>query len=65
MSVTIRKKTSRNKHLVWYYLEWGKEPGQRVATDIFTYAKPRDQIQRNHNKESLTILEIKRSLPIL
>ncbi len=36
-----------------------------MSTGIFTYTKPKDQIQKNHNKEALMILETKRSQMIL
>src|SRR5687768_15040621 len=65
MSVIITSKTSNNKEKKWYYLEWGKAAGQRMSTGVFTYSKPKDQLQRNHNKEALTILETKRSQMIL
>ena len=65
MTVIISSRTSKNKDRKWYYLEWGKAAGQRVATGIFTYTKPKDQIQKNHNKEALAILETKRSQMIL
>lgn len=61
MSITISKKTSRDKSKFWYYEEWGKEAGQRRATGVFTYVKPANQVQKNHNKEALAILEIKQS----
>ncbi len=50
---------------VWYYLEWGRLTGQRRATGIFTWAKPKKQIEKNHNKEALAILEAKKSQIIL
>src|SRR5579863_8925975 len=65
MSVIISKKLSRDKKKIRYTIEWGREPGQRTATGIFTYAKPVDSIQKNHNKESLAILETKKSQMIL
>lgn len=65
MSIIISKKNSTNKQKVWYYIEWGKGKGQRVATKIFTYTKPKDQLQKNHNKEALAILESKKSQMIL
>lgn len=67
MSVTIIEKQSRGKGQtkIFYTLAWGRESGQRVATGIFTYLKPKDQVQKNHNKESLTILEMKRSQMVL
>ena len=39
--------------------------GQRISTGIYTYIKPKDQIQKNQNKEALMILENKRSQMIL
>jgi hypothetical protein len=65
MSVIIAKKLARDKKKIWYTIEWGREPGQRTATGIFTYPKPLDAIQKNHNKESLAILETKKSQMIL
>jgi integrase len=65
MSVIIAKKLARDRKKIWYTIEWGREPGQRTATGIFTYAKPLDAIQKNHNKESLAILETKKSQMIL
>ncbi|HUZ58365.1 MAG TPA: hypothetical protein VMU83_06250, partial [Hanamia sp.] len=43
----------------------GESCRQRISTGIFTNVKPKDQIQRNHNKEALIILETKRSQMIL
>jgi hypothetical protein len=61
MNITITNKISRDKTKKWYYLEWGKQAGQRVATGVFTHTKPKEQLQKNHNKEALAILESKRS----
>jgi hypothetical protein len=36
-----------------------------MSTGVFIFAKPKDQIQRNHNQESFQILEAKRSQMIL
>jgi integrase/recombinase XerD len=61
MSVIISKKLSRDKQKVWYTFEWGKQAGQRMAAGVFTYTKPKDQLQKNHNKEAIAILENKKS----
>ncbi|MBA4167600.1 MAG: hypothetical protein H0X41_08685 [Chitinophagaceae bacterium] len=61
MSIQISTKTFRNGLKKWYYLEWGKGPDERKAAGIFTYAEPKDQIQKNHNKEALALLETKKS----
>jgi hypothetical protein len=44
MSVTIATKLSRDKPKKKYYFEWAKKAGQRMVANIFTYAKPGDQI---------------------
>jgi hypothetical protein len=41
-----------------FYFDLGLEKGQRPSTGIFIYTKPKDQIQKNHNKEAQTLLEI-------
>ena len=61
IEISISTKTSRDKSKVWYYLEWGRLKGQRRATSIFTFTKPKDLIQKNHNKEALAISEKTRS----
>ena len=65
MSVRIAKTYSKDKTKIWYKIEFGRELGQRIATGIFTYTKPIDQIQRNFNKEALQLLEMKKSQLIL
>lgn len=46
---------------IFYYYDLGRGKGQRPTTGIFTYTKPKDQIQRNHNKQALALLEVKKS----
>jgi len=52
---------SRNKEKIYYTASWGKDPGQRIATGIFTFTHPINATQRKHNKEAFHFLEIKRS----
>jgi|SRR5450432_215478 len=59
--ITILKRVSQNKKLNYYSLEWGKEKGERIATGVFTYKRPANEIQKHHNKEALTIIEAKRT----
>ena len=61
MNIQISTKKSSNGEKIWYYLEWGKGSGERKAAKIFTFAKPKDQLQKNHNKEAKLLLEVKRS----
>ncbi|MEO8172030.1 MAG: site-specific integrase [Sediminibacterium sp.] len=65
MSITIAKNYSRDKAKIYYKIEFGRGAGQRLATGIFTYAKPVNQIQKDYNKEALKILELKKSQMVL
>jgi integrase len=65
MSIEISSKVTRNRQKIWYTFEWGKGPGERKAAGIFTYKKPKDQIQKNHNKEALALLETKKSQMVI
>ena len=65
MDISITPRENRNKIKINYMLEWGKEPGQRQATGTYTYAKPKDQLQKNHNKEAFSILAGKKSQMVL
>jgi len=46
---------------ITFYYDFGRGPGQRPSTGIFIYAHPKDQIQKNHNKQALALLETKKS----
>lgn len=65
MNINFTQRLSSDKTKIFYALEWGRNAGQRMATGVFTYVKPKDQVQRNHNKEAMIILETKRSQMIL
>ncbi|HXD76933.1 MAG TPA: hypothetical protein VN616_03950, partial [Puia sp.] len=67
MGITIVKKPSRGKGepKVFYTLAWGRGPGEREATGIYTYTKPQNKIQRDHNTDALLVLEKKRSQMVL
>lgn len=61
MSIEISGKVSRNGQKTWYTFEWGKGTGQRVAAGVYTFTSPKDQTQKNHNKQALDLLETKKS----
>lgn len=65
MNINVSQRLSADKTRIYYSLEWGRNAGQRLTTGVFTYVKPKDQVQKNHNKEALQILEMKRSQMIL
>jgi hypothetical protein len=55
------KKKNRSGDKIYFHYDFGRAKGQRPSTGVFIYSKPRDQVQKNHNKEALTLLEIKKS----
>jgi integrase/recombinase XerD len=68
MSIKIIKREpgeGNKSRKVRYTIEWGKGAGQRITTGIFTYANPKNASEKNHNKESLAILENRKSKMIL
>src|SRR5664279_788166 len=65
MNINFAQRLSSEKTKIFYAMEWGRNAGQRMATGVFTYVKPKDLVQKNHNKEALMILEMKRSQMIL
>lgn len=59
--MTIEQRHSKNKKKIYYRFEWGRGPGQRIGAGIFTYANPKTQVEKNHNKQALALLELKKS----
>jgi hypothetical protein len=56
---------NRKGDKIYYYYNLGRGKGQRPATGVFVYSSPKNQIQKNHNKEALAILETKKSQMII
>src|SRR5688572_33230765 len=52
---------NRKEDKIYFHYDYGRGKGQRPSTGIFIYAKPKDQIQKNHNKEAQALLEVKKS----
>jgi integrase len=63
MNIISRKNKKGDK--IAFYFDLGRVTGQRSSTGIFVYTKPKDQIQKNHNKEALALLETKKSQVII
>lgn len=63
--MNIVERLSNDKSKIYYTLEWGRGAGQRSATGIFTYVKPKNQVEKNHNKQALLLLETKKSQLII
>ncbi|HEX7904695.1 MAG TPA: site-specific integrase [Chitinophagaceae bacterium] len=64
--MNILKRTNKKGDKITFYYDFGgRGAGQRPSTGIFIYKKPKDQIQRNHNKEALALIETKKSQVII
>lgn len=63
--MNILKRVNRNGDKIMFYYDYGRGPGQRPSTGIFIYARPRNQIEKNHNKEAMILLETKKSQLII
>lgn len=50
----------RGDKIIFYY-DLGRGKGQRPSTGIFIFKQPKNQVEKNHNKEALRLLEIKKS----
>ncbi len=59
--MNILERISKKGDKITFYYDYGRGPGQRPSTGIFIYTRPKDQIQKNHNKEARSLLEIKKS----
>lgn len=59
--MNLAKMKNKKGDKYFYYYDYGRGKGQRPATGKFTYVKPKDQIEKNHNKETLAILAAMKS----
>jgi hypothetical protein len=59
MNVVKRKNSKGDK--AYFSIEYGRNAGERMATGIFIYIRPKDQLEKNHNKEELILVETKKS----
>ena len=63
--MNILKRENRTGDKIMFHYDFGRGAGQRPSTGIFIYKKPKGQIQKNHNKEALALLETKKSQMII
>ena len=57
----IETRQSANGKKTYYRFKWGQASNAKISAGIFTYTQPKNQVEKSHNKEALTLLEIKRS----
>lgn len=55
------KVPNKKGNKIIFYHDFGRGPGQRPSTGIFIYNKPKNQVEKNHNKEALALIELKKS----
>ena len=65
MDVKLTFKISKDGRKKYWYLEYGKAIGERSATGIYSWARPKNEIERSFNKEAMAILETKRADMVL
>lgn len=59
--MNIIKRTNSKGNKITFYYDYGRGPGQRPSTGIFIYTDPKNQVEKNHNKQALLLLETKKS----
>ena len=59
MNIAKRKNSKGDK--AYFTIEYGRGNGQRVATGIFIYTHPKSQVEKNHNKQALILVDTKKS----
>lgn len=54
--MTIVKRLNSKGDKAYFYIDHGRDAGKRPSTGIFIYTRPKNQIEKNHNKEALTLI---------
>ena len=63
--MNIVERASKDGTKVFYTPEWGRKPGKRISTGIYTYIYPKNKIQRDYNIQSLSNLETLKAQTLL
>lgn len=59
--MNIGERLNRKGDKKYFFYDFGRGKGNRPSTDVFVYTNPKNNIERNHNKEALRLLAIKQS----
>ncbi len=59
--MTIVKRTNSKGDKAYFSIEYGRGAGERMATGIFIYTRPKNHVQKNHNSQAILAVETKRS----
>jgi len=56
--MNIGERLNRKGDKITFYYDYGRAPGQRPSTGVFICAHPKNQVEKNHNKQVLALLEV-------
>jgi hypothetical protein len=59
--MNIGERLNRKGDKTNFYYDYGRGPGQRPSTGVFIYTHPKNQTEKNYNKQALALLEVKKS----
>jgi hypothetical protein len=59
--MNIVKRINCKGDKAYFSIEFSRKVGARMATGIFIYTHPKDQVEKNHNKEALILIATKKS----
>jgi integrase len=59
--MNIVKRENRKGDKAYFSIEYGRGRGTRMATGIFIYTRPKNQVEKNHNKEALILVDTRKS----
>jgi hypothetical protein len=64
-TVNLTSILSRDKTKLYWYFEYGRGKGQRVAYNLYTWASTKTLIEKKHNKDVENLLETEQAQRIL
>ncbi len=64
-TVRLASKVNRDNSKEYWYFEYGRKSGERIASNLFTYISPASREQRKHNKEISGLLNTELASKIL
>ncbi|ANH81593.1 hypothetical protein A8C56_11955 [Niabella ginsenosidivorans] len=58
--MNLGERLNRKGNKKFFYYDLGRGKGKRPTTGIFIYTSPKNPEQKEHNKEALKLLEVKK-----
>ncbi len=63
--MNIGERLSKKGDKVYYFYDYGRGKDGRHATGLFSYVKPKNVVEKQHNMETKALLEVKRGQAVL